>query len=50
LHQGVILEAGVKVFSFARFAVGTVVLPKIHAFWNLTLCDWVSSTWRVKGL
>jgi hypothetical protein len=40
----VILEAGVKVFLFARFAVGTVVLLKKHAFWDLTLGDWVSST------
>jgi len=44
LHQGVILEAGVKVFLFARFVVGTVVLLKTHAFWDLTMCDWVNST------
>jgi hypothetical protein len=44
LHQGVILQAGVKVSSFARFAVGTVVLLKIYAFWDMTMCHWVSST------
>jgi len=50
LHQGVILEAGVKVFLFARFVVGTVVLLKTHAFWDLTMCDWVNSTWCIKGM